>query len=157
MLYKYQVLSYYYHRDLNWAGGPRAAFTTPPAHSQHWRDGAGEGKLCFPRSLAAWEIHVLGQPPYRNPLKIPTDVYLALDTVLLPTGSACATGEKLGTSNSSSQLFCSISSGSSPPRSLSLSSFLSLLGDAPPPKLQLRAWPWLPSPFHALSSELIPG
>ena len=32
-------------------------------------------------------MRVLGRPPYRNPLKIPIDVYLAPDSVLLPTGS----------------------------------------------------------------------
>lgn len=44
-LYKSQVLAYYYRRDLNWAGGPAAAFATPPPHSRHWSDGAPGGKL----------------------------------------------------------------------------------------------------------------
>lgn len=43
---------------------------------------------------------MLGQPSYRNPLKIPIDVYLAPDIILLQTGfglnhSVCATGWEL--------------------------------------------------------------
>lgn len=81
MLYKCQVLSYYYRTDLNRAGGPGAAFPTPPPSSPHCRDRAPSGKVCFPGSLAAWETCVLGWPPYRNPLKIPIAVYLVSDTV----------------------------------------------------------------------------
>lgn len=63
---------------------------------------------CFPRSVAAQETRVLGRPPYRSPLKIPINVYLAPDTTLLPTGfrlkhSACAAQEKLGTCAGSPQ------------------------------------------------------
>lgn len=59
------------------------------------------GRRCWGRKTVLSSIfncsgmRVLGRPPYRNPLKIPIDVYLAPDSVLLPTGSklnhsACA-------------------------------------------------------------------
>lgn len=159
MLYKYQVPPYYYHRDLNWAGGPGTAFATPPPHSQHRRDSAPTGKLCFPRCLAALETRVLGRLSYRNPLKIPINVYLAPDTILLPTGfglnrSARATGEKLGTRTDSPQ---HLSSEAFPWAFLSRFLFLclsSLLGLHILPRLQLKTRRRLPPP-HAPSSERI--
>lgn len=159
MLYKYQVLSSYYHRDLNWVGGPGTAFTIPPPHSQHRRHSAPVGKLCFPRSLAARETRVLGRPSHRNPLKILINVYLAPDTILLPTGfrlnrCACATGKKLGTCTDSPQhFFCCISSGFSLPCSLffCLSSLCLVMQVLP--KLQLKTRQRLPSPLHAPSWE----
>lgn len=111
---------------------------------------------CFPRSVAAQETRVLGRPPYRSPLKIPINVYLAPDTTLLPTGfrlkhSACAAQEKLGT--------CA----GSPQHVLWLSSFLLLL----PLSLLFSAWlctspqtaakdmVMAPSPLPAKTSEWI--
>lgn len=47
MLYKYQVLSYYYRTDLNRAGGPGAAFPTPPPYFSYRRDMLRVEKCAF--------------------------------------------------------------------------------------------------------------
>lgn len=67
-------------------GAPPDSLLPPPQHPWHRGDRGPRGKACFPRASAAQETRGSGRPSYTKPLKIPTDVYLAPDSTLLPTG-----------------------------------------------------------------------